>query len=449
MEKPFRLLGAALALAALLMMLLASTMPWGNLDVKTKIGIIPVTLKADVYEYGINYEANLSGAGLLSGARIPTKIADKKVFLTGLGGFQETIGFVKGSSKEKVIYATSYTWPPPNNGTAETKITTMIGTIPWWPVGLAQDVGISVELTGAVNVSELTVVKVTFELHRTIDGADRYKVAYSSTPGNVLKNVGDRATVWGKVTADDDFGNFTVVAKVQLELKDKFGNTNKRPEGGYYELVPPPSEVRLWTMGTDKTARIGMMVAAFPLGLVSLTILAVGAVLGLFGGSRKRAARWAWMLCLTGAILALLAVLFYVLGVGALIELTGYGDWFSWNPQFYLAAAGACLSFAPGILLFVVRPPPGPPKATDKKISKAEKAGGDHGTPKTPVAKKPDQAGESGAVFRKILEGKDPPSSKDMEAAQEYFLKQQAANAATEKPPHDDAAAKGAGGNNQ
>jgi hypothetical protein len=360
MEKLFRLLGAGIALASLLMMLLASTLPWGNLDVSTKIGIIPVTLRADVYEYGIDYEANLSGAGLLSGANIPSKIADKKVFLTGLGGFQETIGFVKGSSKEKVIYATSYTWPPPQNGTAETKITTMMGTIPWWPVGLAQDVGISVELTAAVNVSELKVVKVTFELHRTVDGADKYKVVYESAPGEILKTVGDKKAIWGKVTVDEDIGNFTVVAKVQLELKDTFGHTNKRLDGSYYELVPPPSEVRLWTMGNDRTARIGMMMAAFPLSLSAAVLLAAGAVLALLGGARKRAARWAWMLCLSGAVLALLAVLFYVLGIGALIELTGYGDWFGWNPQFYLAVAGACLSVVPGILIFIVRPPPEP-----------------------------------------------------------------------------------------
>ncbi len=390
MEKPFRIAGAGIAAAAILMMLVASVLPWGNLDVETKIGIIPVTLEADVYEYGIDYEANLSGAGLLSGANIPSKIADKKVFLTGLGGFQETIGFVKGSSKEKVSYAISYTWPPPRNGTAEARITTMIGTIPWWPVGLAQDVGVSVELIGAVNVSELRVVKVVFELHRlvpekvgnTTEMKDRYKVVYESSPGEVLNKVGDKRTIRGKATVDEDFGNFTVVAKVQLELKDAFGNSNKRSEGSYYELVPPPSEVRLWTMGTEKTTRIGMMVAAFPMSLASVAMLAAGAALGLLGRSRERAKRWAWKLCLAGAVLALLAVLFYVLGIGALIELTGYGEWFGWNPQFYLAVGGAFLSLVPGILLYLVRPPPAPGKKAGPGGEKGTT--GDKGVPAKP-----------------------------------------------------------------
>ena len=386
----FRRLGAGTALAALALMLAASVLPWGNLDVETKIGIIPVTLDADVYGYGINYEANLSGAGLFSGANIPSKMADNKVFLTGLGGFQETIGFVKGSSKEKVAYATSYTWPPPRNGTAETKLTTMVGTIPWWPVGLAQDVGISVELLTAVNVSELKIVKVVFELHRTIGGADRYKVVFESSPGLVLSKAGDRKAVWGKVTVDEDFGNFTILAKVQLELKDTFGNTNRRGDGSYYELAPPPKEVRLWTMGTDKTVRLGMMVAAFPLSLLAAVLLAAGAVLGLLGSARERAARWAWKLCLGGSVLAILAVLFYMLGIYALIDLTGYGEWFSWNPQFYIAVAGALFSLAPGILLHVVRPPPQPGKkpAPGGKNSPAagEKPAGD--------GKSTDKAGE-------------------------------------------------------
>jgi hypothetical protein len=232
-----------------------------------------------------------------------------------------------------------------------------------------------------------------FELHRTIGGADRYKVVFESSPGLVLSKAGDRKTVWGKVTVDEDFGNFTILAKAQLELKDTFGNTNRRGDGSYYELAPPPKEVRLWTMGTDKTARLGMMVAAFPLSLSAAVLLAAGAVLGLLGGARERAARWAWRLCLAGSVLAILAVLFYVLGIGALIDLTGYGEWFGWNPQFYLAVAGAFISLAPGTLLFLARPPPPPGK-----------------TP-PPGGKKPAPAGENTAVAKAPPEkpGGEPP----------------------------------------
>lgn len=366
-----RLSGAAIAIAALVMMALSTMVPWGNLDVKTKVGTIPVTLKADVYEYGINYEANLNGSQMiLGGGNIPSKIADKKVFLTGLGGFQETIGFVKGTSKEKMIYMTSYTWPPPQNGTAETIITTMVRTIPWWPVGLAQEVGISVEMKNAVNVSELKVQKVSFELHRLIDGVDKYKVAYDASPGEALTKAGDKKTYWAKMTVDEDLGLFWVVGRLELELKDSFGNSNKVSDGKYRELAPPPKEIRLWTMSTEKTASIALMMAAFPLTIAAVSLLAIGSVLCPLGGRYPAIGRWAWAILMAGGILAILAVISYVLGINALIDLTGYMDWFKWGPMFYLSIAGACLSVVPGILLFMARPRRSPGTIYDNKPGK-------------------------------------------------------------------------------
>ena len=376
-RKLARMASAAMAVAALVILAFSVTVPWGNLDVNTKIGIIPVSLRADVFEYGINYDANLSSAGLLSGVKMPSNITGQKSFLTGLGDFQETIGFVKGTSKEKVLYMTSYTYNPPQNGTAlrngtaETRITTMVKTIPWRPVGLAQDVGVSVEMTSAVNVSELIVQKVSFEFHRTIDGQDRYKVAYEASPGTSLKKVGDKDSFWGKVTPDGDWGEFSVVARVQLELKDKFGNTNKISDSVYRELTPPPKDVKLWTMSTDKTVRIGLMAAAFPITIIAVALLAVGAVLGLLGGRRPKFGRWAWKVCAAASVVAILSVAFYVMGINALIELTGYIDWFRWNIQFFMAVAGACLSAVPAILLFIVRPPPAPGKKRVKRESSA------------------------------------------------------------------------------
>lgn len=387
-----RISGAALAMVALVLMAISTTVPWGNLDVKTKVGTIPVTLNADVYEYGINYEANLNGSQMMiGGGNIPSKIADKKVFLTGLGGFQETIGFVKGTSKEKIIYMTSYTWPPPQNGTADTLITTMVKTIPWWPVGLAQDVGISVEMKNAVNVSELKVQKVSFELHRLVNGSDKYKVAYEASPGESLTKAGDKKTYWAKITVDEDLGLFWVVGKLELELRDSFGNSNKVSDGNYRELAPPPKEIKLWTMSTEKTTSIALMMAAFPLTTTSVALLAAGSALGLLGGRYPAAGRWGWRILMAGGILAVLAVIFYVLGINALIDLTGYTDWFKWGPMFYLSMAAACLSIVPGILLLIGRPPRPSGTVFDKKPEK------------TPIG--PGKKDENAAGKRPELEG--------------------------------------------
>lgn len=386
-----RVFSASMALAAITMILVASFLPWGSLEVETKLGTFPVSLSADVYEYGIDYEANLTGAGLFSNARVPTKMADKKVFLTGLGGFQETIGFVKGTTKEKNWTIQTWTWPPPQYGTADCNVITFVKTIPWWPVGLAQDAGVTIELKNATRTSEVIVQKVWFEVHRTVNGEDQFKNVSGISPGESLKNVGDRRTYTVKITMDEDIGEFRLVGRVLLELKDIYGNSNKDKDN---TQLAEPRDIRLWTMGTDKTVRLGMMVAAFPLSLASVVLLAIGAVLGSLGGSRARAARWAWKLCLAGFVAALLAVLFYVSGIGALIELTGYTDWFRWTSQFYIAVAGVCLAAVPGILLFAVRPPPAPGKQAGQGGTTGKTA--EKGAPAERAARKEARAPSAG-----------------------------------------------------
>jgi len=377
----FRVLGMAVATASIAMMMAAAMMPWAALNGKTKVGPIPVSLDADMMEYGINYKAdlgNLSDAPLFSGlgSKIPSGMSGNKVFLTGLGEFQETIGFVKGTSKEKVIKVNTYTWNQTQKGTADARMTTYVKTIPWWPVGLGQDVGMKVELTAAYNISELKVQKVWFELQLPAkgNGTPLHKTVWETSPGDSLKKVGDEKTYWGKAVVDDDYGEFSVLGYVQLELFDEYGNSNKKEQGGYNEVNPGPREIKLWTMSTEKTARIALMAGAFPITIAGTILLATGAAMGLFGNGRDRLGRLSWKLCLAGFILSILAVPFYVTGVNALIDLTGYTSWLSWRPVFYLAIAGASLSVVPGIMLFLVRPPAAPRPVKDEKGEKKEAA---------------------------------------------------------------------------
>lgn len=399
-SKLFRVLGLALAIASIAMMMIAAMMPWAALNGKTKVGPIPVSLDADLMEYGLNYKANLgnlSDAPLFSGigSKIPSEMSGNKVFLTGLGEFQDTIGFVKGTSKEKVIKVNTYTWPPPQNGTADVRITTYVKTIPWWPVGLGQDVGIKVELTAAYNITELKVQKVWFELQRPANGngTPQHKTVWESSPADSLKKAGDEKTYWGKAVVDEDLGEFSVLGYIQLELIDEFGHSNKKPQGGYYEFNPGPREIKLWTMSTEKTAKIALMAGSFPITITGTIILATGAVLGLFGKGRDRLGRLSWKLCLAGSILSIMAVPFYIAGVNALVDLTGYTSWLSWRPVFYLAIAGACISAIPGSLFFLTRPPaaPEPPKG--------EKGG------KKAVEKTTDKTGVSQQVLPTNLKG--------------------------------------------
>jgi hypothetical protein len=378
----FRVMGLAAAIASIVLMMAAAMLPWADMDGTTKVGPIPVSLDADLMEYGIDYTAdlgNLSDSSLFSGLgnKIPSKMEGNKVFLTGLGEFQETIGFVKGTSKEKIIKVSSYTWPPPQNGTAVSKITTYVKTIPWWPVGLGQDVGMKVELTEAYNISELKVLKVWFELQLPAKGNEtpKHRTVWELSPGDSLKNAGESRTYKGTAVVDGDYGEFAVLGYVQLELQDAYGHSNKKTGGGYYEDNPGAREIRLWTMSPDRTAKIALMASAFPLTITGAILLAAGAAMGFLGTRRPRLARWSWKICLGGCVLTILAVPFYMMGVNALVDLAGYASWLRWRPVFWLAVVGACLPVLPTIMYFIVRPPPAPrppaPKPKDRQNDQA------------------------------------------------------------------------------
>lgn len=332
-------------------MLLATSLllPWGALNVKTTLGgLIPVTLDASVSEYGVSYTADLSGTqGIIQGTgNINRKITDKKVFLTGLGSFQELIGFLKGSSKYRNHTIEIFTVP---QNYATVVIETYSATIPWWPVGVSEQLTVTVRMSEQPqNITRVSITRVWFELHQKVNNQDRYKVLWESKPNDTLTKLGDTKSYTTKVTVNEDLGNFSVVGRAELLLVDKDGVSASGPGHEIKSFIDNPKMINLWTISSGRTARIGMLLMAMPLTVISLIMLAASAVAGY------ARTRWAWKLAAVAAVLGLLSVLFFYLGVGALIELTGYGDWYSWNPAGPgLSSLGGVLGIIGFALLFV------------------------------------------------------------------------------------------------
>jgi hypothetical protein len=359
------------------LMMSSLAVQWGALSVKTRLGPIPVTLTAQVTEYGVSYEANLSGTqGLIQGAGdINRKISDNRVFLTGLGAFQETIGFIKGSSKYRNHTIELYTIPEDNKATVV--VETYAATIPWWPIGIPEDVSVTVRIIDQpINMSYVEIQKVWFELHQTVDGQDRSKKLGESTPGDRLTAKGDGRTYSTKVVVNEDLGNFSIVGRVQLELIDINGKSNQGHE--LKSFSGNPKMITLWTVNQGQTARIGMLLAAMPLTVLAAVLLLLSLVPAYLRS------KWAWKLAMSAAILAILAVIFYALGIGTLIELTGYGDWFYWTPMGpSLSVGGGVLGLVGAVLLFLdLRAGPGATKeGTPKEEAEGREAFGKTGTP--------------------------------------------------------------------
>jgi len=372
-----------LILGAVLLMV-SMAFPWGIIDVQTKLGPIPVTLHADVYEYGVSYTADLSGTGgLFQGTGdINKKLSDNRVFITGLGSFQETIGFIKGSSKYRNHTIELYTVP--ENNRAKVVVETYSATIPWWPINIPEEVQVTVRRIDyqPVNVSYVEVQRVWFELHQTVDGKDRYKTLWESKPGDRLKALGDEKTYATRVTVGEELGNFSVVGRAQCLLMDKNNKTNDGHELKSFSVNP--KMIKLWTVSQVQTVRIGMLLAAMPLTAMSALILAFSTLPAYLGY------RWAWKLAAIGAVLGILALVFYILGVGALIELTGWGSWFKWSP---LGPAITCLGGTMGIIgtVFLRQArgpePEEPPAKGSKKVAKVPKGKKERPSPKKKAPK--------------------------------------------------------------
>jgi hypothetical protein len=367
---------AAMAVLLVGMMLLSTSLalPWANLTVDTKLGPIPVSLDAQVSEYGVSYTADLSGTqGLIQGTgNVNKKITDKKVFITGLGSFQELIGFIKGSSKYRNHTIQIFTKP---ENTATVVVETYAATIPWWPVGVSEDLKVTVRMAEPPqNISHVNIKKVWIELHQTVNGQDRYKVLWETSPSSdKLTKIGDSVIYSTKVMVDSDLGNFSVVGRAQLELIDKDNVAGSGPGHEIKSFIDNPKMINLWTISNSRTARIAMLLMAMPLTVLSIILLAVSAV-----ASYARS-KWAWKLAAIAAIIGLLSVAFYYLGVGALIELTGYGKWFSWSPAGpALAAIGGSLGLSGCVQLFIndrkLRPAKGEPdNPEDEEVPEEQK----------------------------------------------------------------------------
>ena len=385
---PPPVIATAVLLVGMMLLLTSLSIPWATLRVKTKLGPIPVSLDAQVSEYGVSYTADLSGTqGLIQGTGdINKKITDKKVFITGLGSFQELIGFIKGSSKYRNHTIEIFTKP---ENSATVVIETYSATIPWWPVGVSEPLKVTVRMSEVPqNISHVNIKKVWIELHQTVNGQDRYKVLWETSPtSDKLTKMGDSISYSTKVVIDSDLGNFSVVGRAQLELIDKDGVSGSGSGHEIKSFIDNPKMIRLWTISNGRTARIAMLLMAMPLTVLSMVLLVVSAI-----ASYARS-RWAWKLAAIAAILGLLSVAFYYLGVGALIELTGYGKWFGWSPAGpALAALGGGLGLVGCILLFVndwkERPSKGPSNIPeDDEVPKAPIK--DKSKSKVPVTKKP------------------------------------------------------------
>ena len=326
--------------------------PLGSLDVDTRVGPVGFVLRSNFTESGVEYTGSAPQFGL--------EVGNEVTFLKGTGEFQERVGFLKGTAKERTNSIEP--WTEPQTRFALLNVTVMADTIPWWVVGVGVPCHVRVELVSWANVSELRVDSAYLEFSRKVGGETLTKVAWQRGVSDTLDHVGQVLTYGAELEAPEDWGEFDLFGMVNVTMEDSLGQTATHVFRSY---STDPKTIKLWTIPTSQGAKVALAAAAMPATVVGIALGALAAAVGLLG-------RWRGpllVLAISGMVLLLLGGVFFRLGVTELATVVGYPDNLAFSGGYWVVAcAFAPAAIAVGLLGYgAMRWPAKPPGKEGKE----------------------------------------------------------------------------------
>jgi hypothetical protein len=310
---------AVLIVLSILVAGLGLVVPMAEFDVDTRVGPAQFLLESDFTQMRVDY----TGAAPEYGVAVNGSLD----FIKGTGEYQERIGFLKGTAKERTNFIVPYTTDFLAKR-AQLNVSVGTKTIPWWVVGVKVPCYVDVELVEAHNVSSLTIDRVYFELRRVVGGEDLSKVVWEKDVSDSLMVVGKHLRYEAEVEVSEDFGKFELFGMVEVTMKDDQGIQNLNV---YRSYSTNPKTVTLWTIPKGQGFKIGMTVASMPVTVLGI-VLAIAALALVFLGRRRR------MGATLGAVVVLfLGAIFFRIGVTELATLVGYPDDLTFQWGFWLA----------------------------------------------------------------------------------------------------------------
>jgi len=317
---------AALA-ASVVLAAVGLAIPLGSLDVDTRVGFVNFVLRSDFTESGISYTGSAPDLGL--------KVGNEVTFLGGTGEFQERVGFLKGTAKERTNQITP--WTAPQTRYAELNVTVMADTIPWWVVGVGVPCHVRVELVSWANVSELRVNSAYLEFHRKVGGEMLSKVVWQRSVSDRLERVGQVLTYSTELEASEDWGEFSLFGMVNVTMKDSLGQTATMVTGPYDPdpaTLAPGQRITLWTIPTSQGAKVALAAVAMPATVAGVALCALAAAVAALGRWRKPLL----LLAVAGTVLLLLGGVFFRIGVSELATVVGYPDDLTFSGGYWVVA---------------------------------------------------------------------------------------------------------------
>ena len=319
-----RMVAVALLVASIALAAAGLALPMGKLEVDTRVGPVGLSIDADFTMSRVNYTGTAPGYGISVGDDVP--------FLGGTGEFQEKVGFLKGTAKERINIIKPYT--DPELRYAVLNVTVKAGTIPWWVVGVGVPCSVEVELTSWSNVSELTVDRAYLEFRIVKDGRTLTRPAWDVDAADRIERVGSRLSYSTEVSVPEDWGEFQLFGMVNVTMKDTQGVTATRVMTSYYL---EPKTILLWSIPTTQGAKVALAAAAMPVAALGLALAATSAVLVVLGRRGRLGS------AVAAAALLLLGAVFLRVGVGELAVVFDFPDAESFSAWWWLALS----AFAP------------------------------------------------------------------------------------------------------
>ena len=303
-------------------------LPLATFDVNTRVGPAQFILESDFTQGGVEYTG--------SAPTFDVNITGQLSFIEGTGEYQERVGFLKGTAKERMNYIIPYTTDFEGKR-AQLNVTIRTSTIPWWVVGVPVECEVEVELVEMFNVSSLTIDRVYFEFKRTVDDTVLTKDAWSKDVADSLVEVGKTVSYTTDIEVNEDWGKFELFGMVEVTMKDNEGVTATHVFRSY---STEPKTITLWTIPTGQGAKIAMTIVSMPVTVLGVVLAAIALPLVIF----ERRSRL--FLAAGGGVALLLGALFFWIGVSELATLVGYPDDLSMSWGYWIVLG----AFVPAIV---------------------------------------------------------------------------------------------------
>jgi len=349
-----------------IIVLIVSIVPWttwAEFDRTSSIATVDYRLQANFDAVGFDYsiETRSAGGGIIGGGGLGGNFSrsDSKIYPEVRGEFLDNIGILYDSYRSKVFpyelkmrsppQDSDVTWSEVGNPAVTLNVSLESDLIPWWPESGKRELKVVIELEDIDlldQVGEQLRKNINIQINRVYvkakTGYDRETGEYTGedvTLGEredtmTFKDIGDRRSISFDIGFPEGNEAAGFYVEVQGNMTDFWGRPELSPLSG------KANPINVYPMSTPVLVRGFGIPLALPFMIISGILALIAVVIGTYQDRPKVG------LVIPAAILALIAPVWFTVGMNAAVDLlserlSGAEQGLAWGPGIYLAYAGA------------------------------------------------------------------------------------------------------------